>query len=240
MLPVFELLGLKLYTYPLLLGIIWAISYHLSLFLLEYRKVSFKYFKLFYFGLFISSWIGAKVFYLLTLEFEMVKLASMSTNFWLGGGFVFYGGLIFGLMFTAVFSLLSKQQMKTFTFAIPVLCLGHSLGRIGCLLAGCCYGSVTKFPLSLHIHGADRHPVQLYESIGLLILFIVTFELFKKGKSVIKFYLAAYGLLRFSLEFFRGDKIRGEDVLYIFSTSQLIAISIIILVIINFKFGRSA
>jgi len=240
MFPFFSFLDIKIYTYPLILGMIWAISYHLALFLIDYRKVSFKYFKVFYIGLFLSSWIGAKVFYLSTLKFELVKFASLSTNFWLGGGFVFYGGLIFGLLFTGLFSYLSKQHMGKFSFVIPVLCLGHALGRIGCLLAGCCYGAATKFPLSIHLHNHDRHPVQLYESIGLFILFIITFELFKRGKSVVIFYLGAYSILRFFLEFIRGDELRGENVLFIFSTSQLVSLFIIILVIINSRLARSA
>ena len=90
------------------------------------------------------------------------------------------------------------------------------------------------------MHGQDRHPVQLFESIALFLLFLLMFELFKRGKSIIIKYLFAYGLIRFSLEFLRGDKIRGEDVISIFSTSQVIALFIVLMVTINHFKSRNA
>lgn len=217
------------------MGMTWGICYHLALYILETRKDKFKHFKWFFTGMFITTWIGAKLVYLLTMEIEVVKKAAIAPSFWLGGGFVFYGGLILGLLYVLIFSKITKQHMEKFNFLIPVLCLGHSLGRIGCLLAGCCFGSATDFPLSIHMHGAYRHPVQLYESVALFILFLVSFELYKRGKRVVIFYLGSYSIIRFLLEYLRGDEIRGEQVLWLFSTSQLIALFILAIVIANSK-----
>lgn len=238
MLPYFTFLNLKLYSYPLIMGMVWAISYHLALFLIETRKDKLKSYKFYFVGVFLASWIGAKVFYLVTLNLEIVKKAALSSSFWLGGGFVFYGGLIFGLIFTFAFGFFTKQPIKKFTFAIPVLCLGHAVGRIGCLLAGCCFGSITDFAFHIHLHGANRHPVQLYEAITLFILFLITFNFYKSGKKVVIFYLGSYSILRFLLEFLRGDAIRGENLIWLLSTSQIISLFIFILVILNSGFVK--
>jgi len=240
MYPVLEFLGFKIYSYPLIMGMIWGISYHLALFLLEYKNQKLLKFKFYFIGLFLSSWLGAKVFYLLTTINTNLDQIYISDKFWLGGGFVFYGGLIFGIIFTFLFSKYTKQKISSFKFLIPILCLGHSLGRIGCLLAGCCYGKVTDFALSVHLHGHARHPVQLYEALLLFVLFLVSYRLYKQGSRVITFYLGSYSLVRFALEFLRGDKIRGENIVSFLSTSQTIALIIFLLTLAFWKLNRDA
>lgn len=240
MFPLIEILNFKVYTYPLLMGMIWGFSYHLLKYLIDFKELKIRKFNILFWGLLVSSWIGAKVVFLLTLEDEVVKMASSSASFWLGGGFVFYGGMLFGLMYLLSFCKLTKQGLGQFTFLVPALALGHGVGRIACLLAGCCYGAITNFPLRVHLHKAYRHPVQLYESVLLFILFVISFERYKSGKPLISFYLLAYACIRFCLEFLRGDKIRGENIIQFLSTSQVIALAILLCVLVINKLGRSA
>ena len=148
------------------------------------------------------------------------------------GGSVFYGGLIGGL--TAVFIFTKnkkkerKQYLQLFTPAIPLF---HFFGRIGCFLGGCCFGIESKFGFTMHhsiveqANGVRRFPVQLVEATCNLIIFIILHKLSKNKKYqeyLLPIYLIVYPIVRFTLEFFRGDSYRGF--LFGLSTSQIVSI----------------
>lgn len=177
-----------------------------------------KKFNFFFWGNFIASWIGAKFFYLL-LDNNYTSLV-LNSNFWLGGGFVFYGGLVFCLIYTYGFLKLSNQPWRSLDFILPIIPLAHAIGRVGCFLAGCCYGIKTNFFISFHMHDYQRHPVQIYEA---LFLFLLSYTLYKKRSLLL--YLISYSSFRFLIEFLRGDKIRGE--FFLFSTSQWVSLVIV-------------
>jgi phosphatidylglycerol:prolipoprotein diacylglycerol transferase len=119
--------------------------------------------------------------------------------------------------------------------SVPALCLGHALGRIGCLLGGCCFGRPWEGALAIHYVdplapaaalAVGRHPYPIYEATGLLVLG-VTFALLPlrdpgSGRRLLA-YAAGYSLLRLLLEPLRGDAIRGVFLGGALSTAQLIA-----------------
>ena len=231
MLPIiFQTELFTLYSYPLLVGLAWGIAFNLGEYLLaKNRKLNRSFYYLF-FGIFISSWIGAKVFYLYFSSGEKLSQHITNSNFWLGGGFVFYGGFVFGTIFYLLFTYFSKGfKREDIGFLIPSIAFCHGIGRLGCLLAGCCYGKETDFIISMHMHGSDRHPVQLYEAIGLIILGFLTFKFIQEGKKKLASitYLLIYPVLRFSLEFIRGDKLRGIHQFEL-STSQWVSVTIFV------------
>ncbi len=86
--------------------------------------------------------------------------------------------------------------------------LAQGLGRIGCLLHGCCYGRESNLPWSVFMRGALRHPVALYEAIGdltiALVLYVVRERSAPPGR-LFKLYLLLYATLRFLLDPLRGD-----------------------------------
>lgn len=210
-----------------MLGIIWALAYKLSLYFIKIRNIQIPKFNLFYFLIFCSSWLGAKLFFLLSLESGVMNDAMGSSGFWLGGGFVFFGGLIFGGLFILGYARFHKMSMNQFEFCVPVIAISHSLGRLSCFLAGCCYGKHCELPWAIETMGINRHPVQLYEAITLVIVFLILLKRYKNKRPVIVSYLASYSLVRFFLEFFRGDEIRGLWWQGL-STSQWIAILILL------------
>jgi phosphatidylglycerol:prolipoprotein diacylglycerol transferase len=117
----------------------------------------------------------------------------------------------------------------------PGLALGHAVGRIGCLLGGCCYGRPVdpQFPLAVHLWGAWRHPVQLYEAAGLVLLAIATAlaprALTRRPGATFLAYLGGYACLRLVVEHWRGDDVeRGFVVPGLISTSQLIALALLV------------
>ncbi len=157
------------------------------------------------------------------------------------GGFVFYGGLIGGALGLFIYVKQFKLKLGVFTdlFA-TVLPLGHAIGRVGCFFAGCCYGMEYHGPLSYTYTvtagttplGVPLLPVQLIEAAALLLLFGALMFAYFKGKDhpflCTKIYAIAYSVIRFVLEFFRGDKERGVALI---STSQWISIAIIVAVV---------
>ena len=236
MLPVlFEFGSFKLYTYPLIIGLAWGFAYHLIYFLSD------KYFKRtkgllgLMIGLFIVSWIGAKVLFLVVSINSHRDIYLSSPNFWLGGGFVYYGGLIASLIYVFIYtSVLKLFPIKNIIVFFPALSFSHALGRLGCFLAGCCYGVKTEFFKNVININISKHPVQIYELVCLVALGFLLLQLIKKRlglDKIISIYIGIYAIIRYSLEFLRGDEIRGY--LYSdFSTSQIISLFTLIVIIL--------
>lgn len=222
--------GTQIYAYPLFIGLAWGIGFRLAEARLP-ESVPRKHFVFWMLGLFISSWIGAKVLFILTQDRWSTSELIQASNFWLGGGFVFLGGFLGGILFTLLLGLmvpsLGAQRMQ---FTLVPLLWAHVIGRIGCFLAGCCYGIESSLPWSIHMHGLDRHPVQLYEALGLAGLALLLQKKWSQGLLIN--YLLGYGLLRWSLEWYRGDELRGLAGGQ--SSSQWVSIGMIILGLIMF------
>ena len=222
MFPSFWIGQIHIFTYPLILGLLFGLSFEFGKFLLVKKHQNFEGYRLFFLGCFFFSWVGAKILFLITLDKNILNKAITSQNFWIGGGFVFYGGLIFGLLFTLIYSFRKSLKITNFSFMIPTLVLCHSIGRVACFLAGCCFGTYSDLPWAIEMHGLSRHPVQIYESLILFLLFMYLYKRYINGKTVLYEYLISYAIIRFALEFFRADLIRG---VYLFdvSTSQIIS-----------------
>lgn len=201
-----------LYAYPLLMGLAWGVAYRMCDYLWQRLEIQIKSFGLFFWGALVISWIGAKVLFLMVSGGELQATYAQSSSFWLGGGFVFYGGLIFGAIWVMLLSLgLKHFKLSDVYFILPAVAVGHAIGRIGCFLAGCCYGTQCNLAWAVRMHGHMLHPVQLYESILLIILAIPLWKLTIKKRAMVTWctYLGGYGLIRLITEDFRGDIIRG-------------------------------
>lgn len=116
----------------------------------------------------------------------------------------------------------------------PYLCASHALGRVGCLLGGCCFGAHWHGPLAItYDHPftpaaalGTRHALPLYEALALLALSaLFALRAPRDPGSGRRFfsYAAAYGALRLLLEPLRGDDVRGVFFGGALSTSQAIA-----------------
>ncbi|MCL2821358.1 MAG: prolipoprotein diacylglyceryl transferase [Oscillospiraceae bacterium] len=165
------------------------------------------------------------------------------------GEIVFYGGLIGGATAAITFCKLYKIPiLPTLDAIAPSVPLGHAFGRIGCLKAGCCYGITLSHNHPLAIvypeaslaapPGIPLLALPILEAGALLLISLIEVLVYittrAKGLCV-AVYFALYAILRFSLEFFRDDSIRG--IYGWFSTSQYIsmlmfAISIVLTCII--------
>lgn len=125
------------------------------------------------------------------------------------GGLIFYGGFLGATAGIVLLARLRSQPLWGFgDFVITAVPLGHAVGRVGCFLNGCCYGSPTSLPVAVHLEDAHRHPTQLYETGANLALYAVLVALFlrkRRDGTVVAAYLMLYPVSRFLLEFLRGD-----------------------------------
>jgi phosphatidylglycerol:prolipoprotein diacylglycerol transferase len=168
----------------------------------------------------LVSLVGAKlILFLGNLSYYMHypgELLSLARS-----GGVFQGGLVFGIAFALWY--FRKRRLPTWKVADnigPALALGHGFGRIGCFMAGCCYGRVCDLPLGVRFQsqyahdltgiplGEALHPVQLYEAVFNFLNFFILFLILRRKKfdgQIFSLYLMFYSLIRIFTEFFRGD-----------------------------------
>jgi phosphatidylglycerol:prolipoprotein diacylglycerol transferase len=142
----------------------------------------------------------------------------------LRSGGVILSGLFFAVI-TAVFYL-RKHKLDSWAIldlAGPSIILGQAVGRIGCFLAGCCWGKICESPVAVtftstvaHEHtgvplNVPMHPTQLYSSLAnFLIFFFLTWFYSRRAfkGQVFLLYAVLYSIDRFIIEFFRGDMSR--------------------------------
>lgn len=191
-----------------------------------------------------SALVGAKVLLFLS-DFSYYsqnprEIFSLST---LRSTGVYYGGLLLALAACAWYLRRSGLPgWKVADMCAPGIALGQTIGRLGCLSAGCCYGKPTQMPWGVTFTSryafenvgvplnTALHPTQLYESMGsLLLCFYLVWRLGRKrfeGQLILE-YLCLYAALRFAIEFYRDDD-RGFVLNGLLSTSQFIGILTII------------
>ena len=144
-------------------------------------------------------------------------------------GIVFYGGLIGGAAGLAAFARrFGLPVLATLDAALPALPVAHALGRIGCLLGGCCHGAESSLPWAVHypFESVTRHPWPLYECAALLALaawFGTPRRAVRPAGLRAAAYVLAYASVRFALEPLRGDRVRGVFWHGHVSTSQLLS-----------------
>jgi phosphatidylglycerol:prolipoprotein diacylglycerol transferase len=163
------------------------------------------------------------------------------------GGYVFYGGLIGGIIMGMVYGKIFKiNPIKLVDIYAPLIPLIHGFGRVGCFFAGCCYGAPSeKYGVYFDALGGaplgvKLFPIQLVEAginfivFAVLLIFAIK-KIFKLG-GITGAYLSIYAVERFILEFFRYDSIRGG--LLGISTSQWISIILFPIGIALILFGK--
>ncbi len=159
----------------------------------------------------VGGIVGARLFYVIGHFSEFSgspgKIFALNME-----GLVFYGGLILGLGLTIVVAYYKKVRFwDTLDLAGVCVPLALAVGRIGCLMNGCCYGKPTglpwgiTYPASTGIVG-PRHPTQIYELILDLALFGLLWwkkDDFKRAGTAFWLFVVGYGAIRFTVEFFR-------------------------------------
>lgn len=198
------------------------------------RKQRLAYEQVFYLTIWclLGGFAGAKLLFWIT-EWNTVVSDPVYMLQTMPDGFVVYGGIIGGILAGYIFCRRKKLKfLEYFDLMMPSIALAQGFGRIGCFLAGCCYGEETGCALSITFRESEFAPnnvalvpTQLYSSAlnflhFFLLLFVARHK--KADGQVAAVYLVLYSAGRFVLEFFRGDLERGS--VGILSTSQFISI----------------
>lgn len=182
----------------------------------------------------LGGFLGAKILFWITEWSEIVS--DPGFILWtMADGFVVYGGILGGIFAGWLYCRVKKICfLEYFDLMIPSVALAQGFGRIGCFLAGCCYGKEAEGWLSVTFHNSDFAPngvalvpTQIYSSILDFVHFAVLLYIARHKKAdgqVAACYMIFYSAGRFCLEFFRGDLIRGS--VGSLSTSQFISIFI--------------
>jgi len=185
----------------------------------------------------IAALVGAKLL-LLIVDFDQFRRSPADLFSLVRAAGVFYGGLL--LAAVVAFWYIAKHRMPFWTtcdaFA-PGIALGHVTGRLGCMAAGCCYGTQTTVPWAVVFTNPlaatnvgtplniPLHPTQLYEAGAelLILVFLLTTE--RRGKAfagrTFWAYMLLYAISRYIIEFYRGDP-RG--MVLGMSTSQFVSL----------------
>jgi len=252
----FDLGALTIYTY----GVLLAAAYlgGLQLAIARARKAGLDSARMLDLGVYlvIAALLGAKLL-LLVVSFDHFWNNPGDLLVLARSGGVFYGGLIAATL--VAFWYIRRHRLPLWTtcdmFA-PGIALGHVIGRLGCLMAGCCYGRPTSEPWAITFTdpfaranvgtplNVPLHPTQLYEAGAELLILIFLLVTERKGRPfhgrTFWGYMLLYSISRFIIEFYRGDTDRG--VIMGVSTSQFISLilaplSVIMIVILRKRAG---
>ena len=177
------------------------------------------------YGLFFGAIMGGKLLFM-AVEWRQYATGQLSFFGDFRFGFVFFGGLIGAMIMGALVTWrLKLDYLATSDYFGVALPMGHWVGRIGCLMAGCCYGRPTTVPWAVRLGGSPAsatppdlwgvplHPTQLYEAASDILIFsvLLKFALPKAKKKQLKpgtvflLYVLLYSIERFINEFYRGD-----------------------------------
>jgi phosphatidylglycerol:prolipoprotein diacylglycerol transferase len=187
--------------------------------------------------------VGSRLLYIL-INFSYYKAQPLDALKIWQGGLVFSGGLV--AVAAAMTWYLRRHHLSFWTTGdlwAPALALGQAVGRIGCFMAGCCYGRPTDLPWGVvfsHPHtlappNIPLHPTQLYSSLGGFVIFFVLLCLHAKRKfqgQVFLWFLILHSTFRLFVERFRGDErglLPGTEM----TLTQLLATIILVLAVIG-------
>jgi phosphatidylglycerol:prolipoprotein diacylglycerol transferase len=242
----FSLGGFTVYAYGVLLAAAYLLGLQFALVRARARGLDGQRVMDLGIWIIISALVGAKLLLLIVDVKTFTSNPKELLNLLRSGG-VFYGGLIAAVTVALLYLRRHKLPLWTTTdvFA-PGIALGHIVGRLGCLMAGCCFGRPASVPWAITFHdpaafatsgtalNVPLHPTQLYEAgaEALILAVLLLFE--RRGRPfpgrTFWSYMLLYGVSRFIIEFYRGDS-RGM-VFDVMSTSQFFSIVLVPLAIV--------
>jgi phosphatidylglycerol:prolipoprotein diacylglycerol transferase len=169
----------------------------------------------------VCGWVGSRLLgsvfgQIVRLDKQPFSLQTLLESFQTGGSF--FGAVAASLLFVVLYTraFFKNSCRRLWDITVIGVALGHAIGRLGCLCAGCCYGIPTSLPWGMPftwlgndphpLAGIPLHPVQLYEATLCFANFIFLLLLWRKRSfpgQIFAFYLINYGLIRFFLEFLR-------------------------------------
>jgi phosphatidylglycerol:prolipoprotein diacylglycerol transferase len=241
----FEIGDWPVYSYGVLLAAAYLVALQMAVVRARHRGIDGTRVMDLGIYLIIAALVGAKLM-LVIVDFDYFMSQPQELLSLVRAGGVFYGGLLAALGVAIV--LVRRYGLRIWATAdlfAPGIALGHVIGRLGCLLAGCCYGRPADVPWAITFTnplaasnvgtplGVPLHPTQLYDAGAELLIMIVLLVTERRGRTfegrTFWLYMLLYGISRFIIEFYRGDD-RGT--IAGISTSQAVSLVIVPLAIV--------
>jgi phosphatidylglycerol---prolipoprotein diacylglyceryl transferase len=230
----FEAGSVTIYTYGFLIALGCVAGF---LYMWRASPMTFDQANTLFILLIVAGVVGGKLF----IVFEDPSLYFKNPRLLIGNsGFVFYGSLLFCIPTMLLYFKKNNLPILSMLDVMAIVtCIVHGFGRLGCFMAGCCYGLPADSWLGVIFSdplcqarplNTPLHPTQLYESIFIFTL-MTGLLILKRRKTfdgqVFLVYLVVYACGRSVIEMFRGDIERGFVIDGILSNSQLISLLLI-------------
>jgi phosphatidylglycerol:prolipoprotein diacylglycerol transferase len=191
----------------------------------------------------ICGIIGSRLAYVV-INFSYYMANPIDTIKLWQGGLVFSGGLIAVILVSIWYG--KRHDLNIWVIGdtlAPAAAIGQAIGRIGCFMAGCCYGKPTDMmwgvvftdPRCIAKLNIPLHPTQLYSSLSGLIIFIILVVINSKKKfngQVLLWFLILHSTGRLLIERFRGDD-RGFILANDFTATQLVTLVVLIAAVVT-------
>ncbi|MBF0595131.1 MAG: prolipoprotein diacylglyceryl transferase [Candidatus Omnitrophica bacterium] len=159
----------------------------------------------------VSGILGARLFYV-SFNWDVYAASPVEIVKLWQGGLAWQGSFAGGMLGAVVF--IRRQRLPLWPLldaAAPYIALGQAIGRIGCLLNGCCYGKAADWGLYFPVWGERLIPTQLFMSLGQLVIFAILRYLGLRRQmrvgQIFILYLLLSSVERFTIEFFRADHV---------------------------------
>lgn len=202
------------------------------------------------FYIIVAAILGSRVYYVFITDFAHFKEDPLSFFRLWEGGLTFHGGLAGAVL--VAFWFLRRNRRSFIKFAdifAPGVSLGHTFGRLGCFMVGCCHGRPVghdawwalvfpQHPRCFAPWGVPLYPTQPAEAIGNFCIFLILVLLRKRKQfdgQVFAIYLMLYGLLRFVVEMYRGDATKDPIPGTPLSMAQGISVGLLVLALIIWR-----
>ncbi len=227
----FEIFGIPIYGFGVMVAFAFLLGYLWMLRRAEQKGENPDLYMEGFFWVIVAGLVGARLCYLLFFPDLFLKdpIGSLLNQ----GGLVWYGGMIAVTLAAWIFC--KQKHLSLWRFGdvlAPPAALGLAIGRIGCLLAGCCYGAPCHLPWAIQYPSVHEsyphwvHPSPLYETVAMLLVtgLLLWVDKHKRFEGATTwFFFVFYGLVRFMLEYYRGDRLVWIEPLNL-SASQVISL----------------
>ena len=227
----FTIFGHQVYAYGVMVVLAIAVA-TLTFFMLGTKYAKFIDSIEFLFYAAINAIVSAKIVFFISAIPDIIADPLYLHACLFEGGFNYTAGLVAALI--TGFVMCKRRDMslpRVMSAFVISICIGHAILKIGCLYNGCCYGWAHDGAFSMDVPGVGKmFAMPMIESLASLGLFTALFILFMKTsykeESIVHLYfMVIYPVIKFVLEFFRGDAVRG---VYILSVAQWLCIAMFI------------
>ena len=199
--------GLVVYSYSVFLALGYLVAYWVVSADVNRRKMDPSLPATLLLACFIAGLVGAKILFLYQ-NATLTEFLANPVRYFISG-YSSVGGLVGIFLALGIVSRIRKTDFQVLLDVVcPALILGYGVGRIGCFLNGCDYGTVCSLPwaVSFSARVVDVHPTQLYDTLFMALLFVFLWKIRTEDRPV--GFLSAVGFVilgtqRFFIEFIR-------------------------------------